>query len=973
MGSHSRRRSVCLDVQRLSSREKRGRSVAPPVISAAIAAAASAMLWCAPVSTRAADSSWTGPGGGVFNGMFQASVNWSAGVPAPADTATFDLAQTYRVSFIADVTNRAFLVGGGGNVTFGVPHSYTVSNATIGDNSALTLADFNLTLTGDGLKFGANSTLTVKSEVRSSDLQLATLDLPGDNARVNLQGNGTLRTGLIHVGNAANPPGSTLADVNVNGNFTIGSATARTDLIIERGGHILLHPTRMFVGKTLRVSGGVLDCGTTNLTAFAIDFAPDANMVIDQGGAADIQAVFNGASLLVHGAGNSLKFNGFVGSLGGSVVDIADGAFAQFGVANTIIPIARIGSSFATGRGELRFSSGATGLFGNLGIGIGGEGHLLVTGKGTVFSAASISSTLSIASSGTSVGTVDITDGGTLNARAINVQPTGTLTLDGGSLSVKDGGLFVDGGVLRMTNAASLVVSTTDSLTLSSGASAYFYGGTVSGHVRVQTGASLLIDATVSHHLDDADFSVSSGGTITANGLLFAKQIGITSGGLLNGNSTINLLTGLELDNSTIAGSGDIIVPGNFSSFGTSSARILDKRLLILNGGGFLSSDIEMAPGARIINSAGTLNANALVRLIGGRFDNQANYIFGGTGTTRYTAMFNNSGSVLLQRGGVGEVSLSFDGGGTHTGSFDLQFRTLTGDFRFGGGNHLFQSNSTVRATNVVFDGNVNATLLGTVTAIDQLSIAGAASVTAGLGARFDLAHAALTVSDNATFRIANPGFPPIAVGSLNVTDNGRLDLARGAAIVNDPASTPLARIATDVARGYHNGDWNGPGILSSDAAAAPSRYAVGYAQASTVLTADQTFFGQVVDPTDILIRFTLAGDATLDGEVDFNDLTKLAQNYNAPGDWSRGDFTYDGVVDFNDLVKLAQNYNGSLGISAPLPGASASFESDLARAFASVPEPSLLAPAAGFAFIALLNSRRLRPRRLRPLNETAR
>ena len=57
----------------------------------------------------------------------------------------------------------------------------------------------------------------------------------------------------------------------------------------------------------------------------------------------------------------------------------------------------------------------------------------------------------------------------------------------------------------------------------------------------------------------------------------------------------------------------------------------------------------------------------------------------------------------------------------------------------------------------------------------------------------------------------------------------------------------------------------------------------------------------------------TLAGDATLDGKVYFNDLVKLAQNYNTTFDestvswWFNGDFTNDGKVDFNKLRPLAR------------------------------------------------------------------
>jgi hypothetical protein len=71
---------------------------------------------------------------------------------------------------------------------------------------------------------------------------------------------------------------------------------------------------------------------------------------------------------------------------------------------------------------------------------------------------------------------------------------------------------------------------------------------------------------------------------------------------------------------------------------------------------------------------------------------------------------------------------------------------------------------------------------------------------------------------------------------------------------------------------------------------------------------------------------FVLAGDASRDRAVDFNDLVVLAQNYNTIGNklWSDGDFTGDGNVDFNDLVILAQRYNTTLPapVTAPVPAA---------------------------------------------------
>jgi hypothetical protein len=97
-------------------------------------------------------------------------------------------------------------------------------------------------------------------------------------------------------------------------------------------------------------------------------------------------------------------------------------------------------------------------------------------------------------------------------------------------------------------------------------------------------------------------------------------------------------------------------------------------------------------------------------------------------------------------------------------------------------------------------------------------------------------------------------------------------------------------------------------------------------------------------------------GDANLNGAVEFNDLVALAQNYDGSGKtWFQGDFNLDSQVNFNDLVILAQYY----GTNVPASGTfSASFESDLAAAFAQVPEPSTMG-CLGLTAVGLLARRK--------------
>jgi hypothetical protein len=65
---------------------------------------------------------------------------------------------------------------------------------------------------------------------------------------------------------------------------------------------------------------------------------------------------------------------------------------------------------------------------------------------------------------------------------------------------------------------------------------------------------------------------------------------------------------------------------------------------------------------------------------------------------------------------------------------------------------------------------------------------------------------------------------------------------------------------------------------------------------------------------------FHLAGDATRDRVVNFDDLLELAKNYNKTGmTFTTGDFTGDGVVNFDDLLVLAKNYNKVIPLAAPM------------------------------------------------------
>jgi autotransporter-associated beta strand protein len=270
----------------------------------------------------------------------------------------------------------------------------------------------------------------------------------------------------------------------------------------------------------------------------------------------------------------------------------------------------------------------------------------------------------------------------------------------------------------------------------------------------------------------------------------------------------------------------------------------------------------------------------------------------------------------------------------------------------------------------------------GTVTLLAAGQIAPTSNVVvSNPGAVLDLGghsqtYASLSISNSGRVLVrgsagpVNSGSAVLRVnGPVVVSGGGVLNIGNNPLIVDyDPAgASPTAAVRAALTTGYSNGTWQGPGINATDIVGAGR--GLGYAEAGDVLGATGgTFAGQPVDGSAVLVRYTLSGDANLDGIVDFNDLVRLAQSYNttvpATGSgWYRGDFNYDGGVDFNDLVKLAQNYNSALPGSA-IPGASERFDVDLAAAFASVPEPGLVG-LFGLCLLTMGAQRRVRRRSL--------
>jgi GH18 family chitinase len=158
---------------------------------------------------------------------------------------------------------------------------------------------------------------------------------------------------------------------------------------------------------------------------------------------------------------------------------------------------------------------------------------------------------------------------------------------------------------------------------------------------------------------------------------------------------------------------------------------------------------------------------------------------------------------------------------------------------------------------------------------------------------------------------------------SVSIAAGGKLDITDQDLILNYSGATPMGTwngsiytgVIGLVQSGANGGAWDGSGIMTSKPAAAGGLTTVAIAEAHDVLglsgSATQLWNGQTVDSTSILIKYTYAGDANLDGMISGDDYSAIDFNAgvaNAFG-YFNGDFNYDGIISGDDYSTIDFNY----------------------------------------------------------------
>jgi hypothetical protein len=168
-------------------------------------------------------------------------------------------------------------------------------------------------------------------------------------------------------------------------------------------------------------------------------------------------------------------------------------------------------------------------------------------------------------------------------------------------------------------------------------------------------------------------------------------------------------------------------------------------------------------------------------------------------------------------------------------------------------------------------------------------------------------------------------GAAQIVTRSIDVRDGGTLDLNDNGLILaeGNPNADRIGAwngLAYDgvtgmLASASDYGAWDGPGIGSTAAGASAGLTTLAAAPISTLLGLGPgetaLWDGQTVSANDIVIRYTYAGDATLDGAIDAADYGMIDNYFQFPGTtgYGNGDFNFDGVIDAADYGLIDNSF----------------------------------------------------------------
>jgi hypothetical protein len=878
-------------------------------------------------------------------GTWSDSTKWGGSLPAASDTLNFPSSAaayttTNNLIPLANLTAVNTTGSGTGAITFAggfASASVNLATGTTGTNVAFTNGTYqlgNALATRPTFRARGTSVVTFGAGAVITDPVTNLEPYLWESSVLNINAGSAVNLGVEDSWFSVDDD----ASLNVN-----AGATARIDWLTS--GNDVTSGTRKIkvsgIGATLNTEAVFV----TNLKLFSnVDTACAASTEVSAGG------IFNSASTYLNYSAPAAGLNGSSTlTVNGGTVNVRDLTAADNAVLTSGRGGARTTSTIAVSNGgKVNIVSTGTTNFGfsSLGVTAGSVTNMTVGGTGTggvrssyysqdaIFLAANDSDF-----SSATTATVTVTNGGDFGVGLEGFIQTSADNLAVTTLNVSGTGVIDSGAQLSLNggNQGNNPASPTDA-------------GAGTTNVNVTAGGTFRAD--VLEVMADPAFYDTEGGVtnITVDG---AGSKFLVDG--TDNPATTTLESGFLLTSFGITDASNVFIPGtDTGKFGKVNYTVTNGGLFDVNEVAFAGDLLEGtttiavsgvgskfdAGGGLIVNSAGLANSNVTITVSGGG---------------ELAASADSSGAlggiVLNGTAGSGTLAVNVTGAGSTLRSADVVFiggtafeNATTGDLDLVAGTPA--TVTTGAGTNFIAGGNVyvaagsSLTTGGRYEALNTI-VSGSWTINGGNASRIVKAGG-LFLDGTATVNVT----PTNATAPVLVT-TGNIDVPTGASIElhkNALQITPFGSPATTVA------DVKALIVASKiKSADLTANTALGIALVST----PGTFLGSPTAAGDILVRYTLLGDADLSGNVNFDDLLKLAANYNTPSGtyWYQGDFTNDGAVNFDDLLKLAANYNQSL---------TGSFAGDWALAQSAVPEPTSLL-AIGLGGAALLGRRRRR------------
>lgn len=229
-------------------------------------------------------------------------------------------------------------------------------------------------------------------------------------------------------------------------------------------------------------------------------------------------------------------------------------------------------------------------------------------------------------------------------------------------------------------------------------------------------------------------------------------------------------------------------------------------------------------------------------------------------------------------------------------------------------GDYSISGSGSIAGLGGLFKFGTRALTLNTVNTYSGGTTVNAGTLIAGVAGA--LPNGNVTISGGTLMLGAGTGVAHMT--SLAISGSGVLDVTNNEILISyGPANDPIGSIAAWIANGYNGGTWNGAGIISSTAQSPTNglRYGIGWADG-----ADGIVSG--LSSGQIEMKYTLLGDANLDGVVNGSDFSILAANFGQGyTNWDQGNFLFTPAVNGADFAALAANFGqgdsgGSMTVS---------------------------------------------------------